>query len=70
MYLKVEEFARARDLPRSKVFSDAVAEYLERHDPDRITDRMNTVRAHVGESDAAGPFVERAARSILNRTEW
>lgn len=53
---------------RSRVFSDALREYVARHAPDAVTEAMDRVCAELGgEQDW---FVAGAARRVLKRSEW
>jgi len=63
-----ERLARRTKRSRSRLFSDALKEYLARHTPDKVTETMNRALAEVG--DEAHPFVSSAARAVLERTEW
>lgn len=63
-----ERLARRTKRSRSRVFSDALKEYLARHAPDEVTEAMDKACAEIGE--AQNPFVAAASRRILERTEW
>ncbi len=63
-----QRLARRTKRSRSRVFSDALREYLARHSPDEITEAMNKACADIGESNS--PFAAEAARRILERIEW
>jgi predicted transcriptional regulator len=63
-----ERLARRTRRSRSRLYGDALKEYLARHAPDEVTEAMNRVCAEVGE--AKDPFVSAAARRILERSEW
>jgi metal-responsive CopG/Arc/MetJ family transcriptional regulator len=63
-----ERLARRTKKSRSRLFSDALKEYLARHTPDQVTEAMNQVLAAVGE--AKDPFVSSAAKRALGRSEW
>jgi predicted CopG family antitoxin len=63
-----ERLARRTKRSRSKLFSDAVKEYVARHDPDEVTEAMNRVCDEVG--DTLDPFVSLAARRLLEQVEW
>jgi metal-responsive CopG/Arc/MetJ family transcriptional regulator len=53
---------------RSKLYAEAITEYLSRHSPDDVTEAMNRVVDELPrERDR---FVEAAARSVLRRIEW
>ena len=53
---------------RSQMYSEAVAEYVARHEPDLVTERINAVCEEV--DTRPDPFVAEAARRILERTNW
>ena len=63
-----ERLARRTKKSRSRLFSDAVREYVARHAPDEVTEAMNRACAELGNS--SDEFVSSAARRILERTEW
>ena len=63
-----EKLARRQGVSRSRLFSDALREYVARHAPDEITDAMNRVVANVGESGA--DFAVAAARRVLTDEQW
>jgi metal-responsive CopG/Arc/MetJ family transcriptional regulator len=63
-----ERLARRTKRSRSRLYGDALKEYLARHAPDQVTEAMNRACAEVGE--AKDPFVSGAARRILERSEW
>ena len=68
LFADAERLARRLKKSRSALFSDAVAEYLARHDPEAITEAMNEVCSEV---DARpDPALSAAARRILERSEW
>jgi len=63
-----EKLARRQGVSRSRLFSDALREYVARHAPDEITDAMNRVIADIGESGA--DFAVAAARRVLTDEQW
>lgn len=63
-----QRLARRTKRSRSRLFSDALREYLARHSPDEITEAMNQACAEIG--DSSSPFAAAAARRILERIEW
>jgi metal-responsive CopG/Arc/MetJ family transcriptional regulator len=63
-----ERLARRSKKSRSRLFSDALREYLARHTPDEVTVAMNRACADIGEG--ADPFVSSAGRRALERSEW
>lgn len=63
-----ERLARRTKRSRSRLFSDALKEYLARHTPDRVTEAMNKALEGIGET--SDPFVSAGARRVLERGEW
>ncbi len=63
-----ERLARRTKKSRSRLYGDALKEYLARHAPDEVTEAMNRACAEVGGTQ--DPFVSAAARRALERSEW
>lgn len=63
-----EQLARKTRRSRSRLFSDALKEYLARHAPDKITEAMDQACAELGEEKDA--FVSSAGRRVLEKSEW
>jgi metal-responsive CopG/Arc/MetJ family transcriptional regulator len=63
-----ERLARRTKKSRSRLFSDALKEYLARHATDEVTEAMDRVCTELGETK--DPFVSSAARRVLERSEW
>src|SRR6185503_7761599 len=67
-----QRLARRTRKSRSRLFSDAVKEYLARHSPDEVTEAMNRVCAGVegppGVRKVKDRFVSASARRILEQT--
>jgi metal-responsive CopG/Arc/MetJ family transcriptional regulator len=68
VFERVERLAKRTKRSRSRIFSDALDEYLARHTSDEITERMNTVILQ--EPEASDAFVAAAARRVLERSDW
>lgn len=68
VYKRAERLARRSKKSRSRLFSDALEEYLARHAPEEITEAMNRACDEVGQT--RDEFVSAAARRILERTQW
>ncbi len=63
-----ERLASRLQTSRSKLYARAVAEFVARHDDDRITALMDeAVREAGGQPD---PFVTAAAKQSVQRSEW
>lgn len=65
---EVDRFAKRTKRSRSRVFSDAVREYLARHSSDDVTAAMD--RALTGIEPVEDEFADASARRTLQRTEW
>lgn len=68
VFEQAERLARRTRKSRSHVFSTALREYVARHSPDDVTEAMDRVCAEVGAESR--PFVARAARRLLEQSEW
>lgn len=68
LFAQAERMARRSKRSRSELYSSALADYLARHDPDRVTDAMDRALAELGEQ--ADPFVRAASRRTLKRADW
>ena len=68
VYQGAERLARRTKKSRSRLYGEALKEYLARHAPDEVTGAMNQACAEVGETQDS--FVSSAAYRILERSEW
>jgi len=68
VFREAERFARRVRKTRSKLYAEAIAEYLARHAPNDITESMNEVCDRIGVP--AEEFQDRAARQILSEEKW
>ena len=68
VFEQAERLAKRTRKSRSHVFSSALREYVARHSPDEVTEAMDRVCEQLGEP--VDPFVARAARRTLERSEW
>jgi hypothetical protein len=68
VFAEAEGFACRKGLSRSHVYAKALREYLDRHDPDAITESWNQVIDELGE-EAIDPFVQAAASYTFERME-
>jgi hypothetical protein len=69
LFQAAERHARRSRKTRSRLYADAIAEYLGRHAPDEVTVAMDRVVDRLGET-APDEFATRAARRALERSEW
>ena len=65
---RIDQFARKRNLSRSKVFSDAAEEYLKRQEEDDITANLNEVYSK--EDSSVDPVMLRMALMSISREKW
>ncbi len=68
IFEEAEQLARRMKRSRSEVYSRALAEYVARHAPDRVTEAMDRALAEIGEP--VEPFLRVASRRVLKRSEW
>jgi metal-responsive CopG/Arc/MetJ family transcriptional regulator len=63
-----ERLARRTRKSRSRLFSDALREYLAHHTPDNITELMDKALAQIGAGKDR--FVSSAAQRVLRHIDW
>ncbi len=68
IFQSAERLASRTKKSRSQVYSEAVEEYVARHDPDTVTEQINAVCDEI--DTRPDPFLTEAARRILAGTEW
>jgi hypothetical protein len=68
VFAAAEKLAQRTKRSRSRIFSEAMKEYVARHAPDDITEAMDRVCAELG--GEADRFVAVASRRVLKRSEW
>jgi metal-responsive CopG/Arc/MetJ family transcriptional regulator len=68
IFREAEKFARRLRKSRSRLYAEAIAEYLARHAPNDITESMNLVCDRLGKVD--DQFQVKAARQILSKESW
>jgi metal-responsive CopG/Arc/MetJ family transcriptional regulator len=68
IFAEAERLARRTKRSRSEIFSRALAEYVARHAPDRVTEAMDRVLAELDEP--ADAFAATAGRRVVARAEW
>ncbi len=68
LFKDAERLARRQQKSRSRLYADAIADYVTRHDPDWITRKINEV---VDATDTSlDPLVREAGHRVLRRAEW
>jgi len=68
VFRRAEKLAKRTKKSSSRLYSDAVREYVDRHSADAITEAVNRVVDKLG-SDV-DPFLTAAARRTFERNEW
>ena len=68
VYAEAERLSRRLKKSRSRVYTEAVTEYIARHDPEAVTEAMNRVCDEIDtRPDRA---ISMAARRTLEQVEW
>ena len=68
IYRDAERLSRRLKKSRSQVYTEAVTEYVARHDPDAVTEAMNRVCEAM--DTYSDPALSAAARRTLEDVEW
>jgi len=68
IYRDAERLSRRLKKSRSQVYTEAVTEYVARHDPDAVTEAMNRVCEAM--DTYSDPALSAAARRTLENVEW
>ena len=68
VYSEAERLSRRLKKSRSQIYTEAVTEYIARHDPEAVTEAMNRVCEMV--DTRPDPALTAAARRTLEAVEW
>lgn len=68
VFAETERLVRHLKKSRSEVYSLALAEYVARHAPERVTEAMDRVCTELGEEN--DQFAAIAARRVIERSPW
>jgi len=68
VFSQAERFARRRKMTRSALFSTAVAEYIQQHREDDVTQKLNEVYAQ--DDSRLDPVIARLQSLSLSKEEW
>jgi hypothetical protein len=68
VFQQSERLAARTAKSRSQLYTEAMREYIERHDPETVTDRLDAVVDELGPQEDR--FVATLARDVLARVEW
>jgi metal-responsive CopG/Arc/MetJ family transcriptional regulator len=69
VFQEAERLAQRLAKSRSQLYTEALVEYLSRHDPDSVTERLDEVLGALGEPEEDA-FVRETSSRILERVEW
>jgi predicted transcriptional regulator len=65
---RAERLAKRLKLSRSELYSRALADYVNRHAPDEVTEAWDRTLRELGQP--SDEFNRLAARRVLERIEW
>jgi len=68
IFAEAEALAEAQQMTRSGLYTAALREYLARHQPDDVTDALDTV--YTTEPSGLDPALAAAAAQVLQRSKW
>jgi predicted transcriptional regulator len=68
VFRDAEQLARRLKKSRSRLYAEALAEYVARHEPEAVTRALDRVALQV--DSRPDPLVAAAARRVLEDTEW
>jgi metal-responsive CopG/Arc/MetJ family transcriptional regulator len=68
LFETAERFRQQTQKSPSRLWRDALTEYLARHTREQVTAAMNKALQELATSDSG--FVSASARRILERSEW
>ena len=69
LFHEAERHRQRLNKSRSRLYAEALTEYLARHAPEEVTEAMDRVMESLGEYRPE-PFSDEAARRVLEDTEW
>ena len=68
VYSAAERLAKRTRKSRSQLYAEAMAEYLNRHAPDEVTEALNRALEEI--ADPVDPFVSSASQKVLGQESW
>ena len=68
VFQKAEGLARRLKKSRSQLYSEALLEYVSRHDPAAVTAALDSL--YETAESRSGPLVRETAHRVLRSTEW
>ena len=67
VFAEAERLARRLGKSRSQLYTDAIRQYLDTHDPEGIIERLNRLADEMTRDDGV---TTEFARRVLQRVEW
>jgi metal-responsive CopG/Arc/MetJ family transcriptional regulator len=68
LFEEADRLARRLKRSRSRVYADAIREYVARHDSESVTAGLN--RVYVAPDASRDPVISAAAERLLQRVDW
>jgi len=68
IFTEADRFAKKKKKSRSQLYTEAIEEYLFRHNENEITNSMNSVVDKVG--NLKDTFYGKAAKIIIEKESW
>jgi metal-responsive CopG/Arc/MetJ family transcriptional regulator len=68
IFTEADRFAKKKKKSRSQLYTEAIEEYLFRHNENEITESMNSVVAKIGNHKDI--FYKKAAQKIIEKESW
>ena len=68
VFQDAERLAKRRKTSRSRVYAEALREYVARHDPEAVTEAYDRLVAELGQP--ADPAFAGATARTLSRIDW
>lgn len=68
LFDRADRLARKMKKSRSQLYSDAISEYVSRHDPAEVTKALDEIYSEL--DSRPHPSLSEAARRLLESTEW
>jgi metal-responsive CopG/Arc/MetJ family transcriptional regulator len=68
LFASADALAERLGVSRSQLFATALAEYLAKHQTQKLTDRLNAV--YGAEPSALDPALRRAQRRTIGKEAW
>lgn len=68
IFQAAEQYAKSHGVSRSKLYSEAVAQFLEKHSKDQITQRLNEL--YSDQSSEMNETITTLQLNSLEKEEW